>query len=543
MAANKKPEGIEWVGGLVSMPAYITGEGEPYRPEALFWMGPEGALLGHTLGKPGELVDQVCESLRNTIAAPTFGRPHTPARVRVSSPDLAQALRQGQSEIEVVCAPTPELDAVLTAMRESLDGDLESEQSYLSDDVGPEAIGAFFRAAAGLFRAKPWKTVPSDQNLFSLTIEKLGVTDAALSVIGQMGESLGLILFSGLDDFEAYLEGAEAVQRGEEPPMPPHFAINFERGAELSTSLRKEIAEYRWEVAGAPAYPWLMAVDEDLVPRPPTAEEVTFAEAVALALPTVLKEKKQLLAAWNGGEPVARTLLVSTYAGELEVTLRAPYMRAPVVFDASHDILADLAALSRRDDEVDYNAREALEEELVKRFAASPEAKDLDEIHACRFVMDLAANYLGETVAMLGATGLREVLFTLIPRKVSIEASEANWMITELRAFYAFLKREFSLKQADSCLKLLDSAAVKKLEAALSDSSNFGMAKSLFAAGADAGFDMQSQQGIDAWMRSIQGKPLPASIPLPGLPKPSKQAAKAKKDARNAASKARRKNR
>jgi hypothetical protein len=27
--------------GLVSMPAYVTGEGEPYRPESLLWMGPE----------------------------------------------------------------------------------------------------------------------------------------------------------------------------------------------------------------------------------------------------------------------------------------------------------------------------------------------------------------------------------------------------------------------------------------------------------------------------------------------------------------------
>jgi hypothetical protein len=32
MAAKKKRTGIEWVGGLVSMPAYVTGEGDPYRP-------------------------------------------------------------------------------------------------------------------------------------------------------------------------------------------------------------------------------------------------------------------------------------------------------------------------------------------------------------------------------------------------------------------------------------------------------------------------------------------------------------------------------
>ena len=112
-----------------------------------------------------------------------------------------------------------------------------------------------------------------------------------------------------------------------------------------------------------------------------------------------------------------------------------------------------------------------------------------------------------------------------------------------MHAFYSFLNREFGMKQADSCLRLLGINAVKKLEAALSDTSNFGMAKSLFMAGADSGFDMQSKEGIEAWMQSIQGKPLPPSIPLPGLPAPSsKKATKAKKDKRKAARKARKRN-
>jgi hypothetical protein len=102
MAAKKKRTGVEWVGGLVSMPAYVTGEGDPYRPETLFWMGAQGAVLGHTVGKPGELVGLLCE-------------------------------------------------------------------------IGSAAIAAFFRAAAELYRAKPWKTVPSDRSLVSVTIEKLGV--------------------------------------------------------------------------------------------------------------------------------------------------------------------------------------------------------------------------------------------------------------------------------------------------------------------------------------------------------------------------------
>jgi hypothetical protein len=110
--------------------------------------------------------------------------------------------------------------------------------------------------------------------------------------------------------------------------------------------------------------------------------------------------------------------------------------------------------------------------ELVERFADSPEAKGLDDIYAARFVMELALDYLGRTVSTLGAPGLREVLFELFPRKVSVSASEAPAIVRELRAFYAFSKRELGLEHADACLKLLGGNAVKRLEAALSDSSN-----------------------------------------------------------------------
>jgi hypothetical protein len=505
MAARKKRTGIEWVGGLVSMPAYVTGEGDPYRPEALFWMSAEGAVLGHTAGKPGELVNLACESLRTTIERPMSGRPHAPERVRVASPELAEALRAGHSGIDVVCAPTPEIDAVLAAMRERMNEDSETEQSYLSPEIGPAAVAAFFRAAAALFRAKPWKIVPSDQSLFSVTIEKRGVKDAALSVIGQMGQSLGLILFSGIDDFEAYLDAADAMEHGEEPTVPPHFALNFERGAELSTALRKEIAEHHWEVAGAEAYPWLVAVDEDLVARPPTAEEVTIAEAIALALPKVLKEKKALLAAWNGGEPVVRTLLVPTHTGDVEVSLRAPCEKEPSEYEPPYDVLADLFELGQ--DEFDAEARRPLEDELVRRFVASPEAKTLTDIQSCHFVMDFAADYFNATIATLGPSELREIVFDIIPRKVSIDASAASWIIEGNRAFFTFLKREFGLEQADACLRVLGDDAVKKLEAALSDTSKFGMAKSLFRGGREAGFDMSSKDGIEGGCASSSRSP------------------------------------
>jgi hypothetical protein len=58
---------------------------------------------------------------------------------------------------------------------------------------------------------------------------------------------------------------------------------------------------------------------------------------------------------------------------------------------------------------------------------------------------------------------------------------------------------------------------------------------------------MSSKEGVEAWMREIQGKPLPSSIQLPPLGVASHRvdpkAARAKRSQRKAARRARKKNR
>lgn len=468
-------------------------------------------------------------------------------RPRASASQRRSWLRffgRGHPNVEIVCAPTPEVDAVMASMREHM-GDHSEEQSYLEPDASPEMMASFFRSSAALFRARPWAFIPANRNLFSLTIEQFDLHEAVLVVIGQMGESLGFILFSSLDDYELFHEAASALERDEDASLPRHFALNFERGADLSPSLRKEVSKHRWEVAGPEAYPWPVVVDPDLVSRPPTAKEVTILEAICLSLPQLLTQKKPLDAAWKGeGPPVSSTMKVSTHSGDIEVSLRAPHEQ--LVERPPFDLMADLFEVGMQE-EVDAEARADLEDELLTRFEESPEAQSLAELSFAPLLMDFAADYFNATIATLDAQELRQILFDIVPRKVSIDAHAAGGIIAELRAFYSFLKREFGLKQADACLRELGSDGVKRLATALSDKGNFGMAKSLMMAGAQAGFDMSSKKGIEAWMQQVSSKPLPDSFPLP-FGGPARSATRAdpsakKKQQRKAAKKARRKNR
>jgi hypothetical protein len=499
---------VEWVGGLALLPSYITGEGEPYRPEVLVWASTEGLVLGATVGKPGTLIGTACDNLRDTAEKPMVGRPRLPSRVRVASSELAAALRAGYPQIDVVCAATPELEPALEALIDGMHDDGEAPDSYLYPGIEPQAVAGLFRAAAGLYRARPWAVVPDDECIFAVTIEQLGLRDAALSVIGQMGNSLGLVLFASYDDFDRYLEAADAHERGEDPVLPPYSSLNFERKVDLAPALREEVAMHGWEIAGPAAYPWLTLVDEDLVLRPWTARDVTIAEALALALPVVLSDKKALRAAWRGEAPVARDVEVSTHAGSIVVALRAPY-------EVRHELLAGLFALAQSGREIDPEARRPLEQELLRRFAASPEARAIAEVQRLQFVMDFAADYFDATIATLRPLELQQIVFEIVPHKLSIDASAARGIVAETRALFAFLKRECALAQADGCLRVLAGDAVTRLEAGLSDTRNFGAAKALLMAGREAGFATDTPEGIDAWLGSLQSKPVPASVRLP----------------------------
>jgi hypothetical protein len=328
----------EWVGGIVRVPAYVSGEGEPYRPDALFWLGAEGDVVVSKVAKPGELLVEASDHLRLAIERAQAAGSSAPTRIRVASPDLAAAIRRAFPAMSVVCANTPEIEALQRAMRERFEEDAQLELSYLAGGLRPDAMGELFTAANGLFQVAPWRSIPSDQHLLFVTIGQLGLRDAVLSVVGQMGQNRGLILFSNSADFEAYLAAGAALERGERPRMAPHLALTFERGAELAPFLRKQIVSHAWPVAGPGAYPWLAAA------------EVTTITVLARALPELLAEAQPaLVAAWSGGTPVLHTQQIRCQDEEYGVTWLAANELDPGLGRPVDDVLHGLLQRAQRE--------------------------------------------------------------------------------------------------------------------------------------------------------------------------------------------------
>lgn len=143
------------------------------------------------------------------------------------------------------------------------------------------------------------------------------------------------------------------------------------------------------------------------------------------------------------------------------------------------------------------------QDELIALFRESPEKQALLEEGIDggwpRIMLDLGQTYLGVTPPEMSAKDLREILFELIPLKITALAEQAPEIIRELQGFWQFLQREFDLANTAECLKVLDDEATQRLKEEMSNPENFGMAKSIAMAGLERGFDLRTQEGLDAW--------------------------------------------
>ena len=112
-------------------------------------------------------------------------------------------------------------------------------------------------------------------------------------------------------------------------------------------------------------------------------------------------------------------------------------------------------------------------EQPVQLFEQSPEGQALlsegIEPGWAGMLLDFGTGYLSVTPPQMSPDDVREILFDLIPRKVSASANEAPEIIRELQAFWTFLQLEFHLENAAACLGVLNEKAARELKKKMSD--------------------------------------------------------------------------
>ena len=159
------------------------------------------------------------------------------------------------------------------------------------------------------------------------------------------------------------------------------------------------------------------------------------------------------------------------------------------------------------DGECDPDAEEEYYERAEEAFSSSSEGEQVVRRYGSlgwyQSLLEFGIAYRGEIVDEMTSFSVQEFIQDHVPRKVTTAPKSAGAIIGELIAFWEFLDRVHELPAARSILEWLKTdGRVADLEADLSDSSNFGMAKSLFTMGDQAGFDMTSEAGINSFMQA-----------------------------------------
>lgn len=174
-------------------------------------------------------------------------------------------------------------------------------------------------------------------------------------------------------------------------------------------------------------------------------------------------------------------------------------------------------------DQLEYDDAEpilpAYQEALIRQFADSPEGQAYLETDPemggwIDNLIYFAYCYEGFTLPKMTKANIQLVLEELFPRKISLFApEEADTAIPELIAFWQFLKREYQFKHADAILKYLRQLQPKYRQI-MNDSSRFGMAKTFFSMGQQAGFDMTTQEGLQEFVQLFNAQIAPKlSVP------------------------------
>src|SRR3954447_7979172 len=261
--------------------------------------------------KPASFAEAFDETMQPTNAGVVL----RPTSIRVPNDGLAKELRGVAGGIPITVAPVPELDAVFADLIEATAG--EAKPSYLGGGTIPvEVVAEFFEAARSLYEAAPWLLVLEHQ-LVGVDIPKLKIKGACISVIGNAGESSGLLLFRSVADYLAF--GGRRPMGGRAKGFSVR-SMSFGSRKELPSAMIGEIKKHRWPVAGPHAYPTLFGLDRAYEPLPITAADYRLMTKLAQAFLLFFKDHASIFAT-DQPEKVQRSFTED----DVTVTFTAPF--------------------------------------------------------------------------------------------------------------------------------------------------------------------------------------------------------------------------
>ncbi|MGD0950581.1 MAG: SEC-C domain-containing protein [Candidatus Binatia bacterium] len=494
----------EWVGGRLVAPMYIT-EGEPYRPDIILWLeSGTDVIVGSTVVHPSEPISAVADCLTQALDKPMMGPRRRPDRIRVADPALVEGLREVVGTgVRIDTAPTPELDAIVRLMAETLpEGRGEAASYFEGGRVSPDTVAAFFQAAARLYRVAPWQVL-WDSHLLSVDVREFATKGACVSVIGALGESFGVLIYDSVESHRA-MEAMAAVLE-ETGDLPEDLgtgilSLNFDRRSDIPKAMRREIARHGWEVAGPNAYPRVMLIDADRLLRPLTERDVRRVSVIAEGLAAFCARHRNQLAA-GLSQPITEEFAVRFGVDTFTMRVTAPHP------DCQWD--------DGEDDDDEGEARESEATQLLEAFleaqdqaqhpTATLEQGRIDWIDAAGFICDALLryklDYADGRLDRFTAADIEDFLLDHFPRKVTADEQMVRRTPEILLAFCAWLRESGRVtpRAAQAMARCIREKQTLFYRYA-ADRSRFGLAKGFVALAQERGVDIADEAQMQGFV-------------------------------------------
>jgi hypothetical protein len=468
--------GATWVVGTFSLDAGPLADGQRFEAAGVLWATSDGLLLGVDAAEGATQPERLRAAFDKALAERIKGTKQTsPREIRTASNELLVALRDHvPAGLSLVEGETPEVTALAEALADHIARTNAPGPSAPVEVPAGEAspTAGFFRACAALYRAAPWKLLPSDQDILLFSAPALDIRQAAISIIGQAGESFGLVLFESVDAFEAYVSAAvgasgQAAKRGKDieiDKLPAHLGLSFDGAGQVPADLRRLVRARGWEVASNDAFPTVLAIDEGARGRPTTVREQLVVEVVALAVTAFLADADAIRRAFRTDRMLEQSLTVTSSQGPIAVHLGAPVGGSSP--DDEDDDDAPFEGVPTTGDEAIQ-----LGETLLAAFAEAPEAGPFFDVGSIGSLVMLAWETLEKTPLSLTTDELATLLFERYARDIAAPPDVAPEIVSVLGAFFTWLARTRgdAAPHAAQSAALLDEEAARTLWQGLAD--------------------------------------------------------------------------
>ena len=326
----RQPQPAWAVGSALLAQVVIGDDNLPFQPMLVAVVNAHGVVIGTGVARSDDPGACVREALQEALAR--IGD-NSPRVVTVTQAWLKPQVESLLPGVSVTVGRNADLDALLAQLitlsgagpssgrqrsasgqrrsrssrRDEEPGGILTQKTYLTEDLTPAALGSFFAACKELYQRQPWTLFADSGCLFSVTSRALAMERWCGCVLGQLGESYGVLLFESSGDYEHFIEAAAIAQmRGAPPPglMPSQWAISFEPLDVLTRSLVGEIEQHGWPVAPGDGYPVPLHIQADTLRHLPLRlAELARLEAVARALSRLIDNLPELVEYWTWSDP------------------------------------------------------------------------------------------------------------------------------------------------------------------------------------------------------------------------------------------------